>query len=80
MRHLIIDGSIGMDAIHEQLAQELHFPEYYGKNLDALYDCLTEVQEDVELEVINLEYLGRKGHVLQQTILGASLRNPRVKA
>ena len=80
MRHLIIDGSIGMDAIHELLERELSFPEYYGKNLDALYDCLTEVQEDVELEVINLEYLGRKGHVLQQTILDASLRNPRVKA
>ena len=80
MRHLILDGSIGMDAIHELLARELSFPAYYGKNLDALYDCLTEVQEDVEIEVINMEYLGRKGHALQQTILDASLSNPHITA
>ncbi len=28
---------------HEILAEELHFPEYYGANLDALEDCLGEV-------------------------------------
>lgn len=28
---------------HEYLAQMLDFPDYYGKNLDALYDCLTEL-------------------------------------
>ncbi|MBQ1848301.1 MAG: barstar family protein [Clostridia bacterium] len=27
---------------HEYIAQKLGFPDYYGKNLDALYDCLTE--------------------------------------
>ena len=29
-------------AIHDFLAKELEFPSYYGKNLDALYDVLTE--------------------------------------
>lgn len=28
---------------HEYLAQMLDFPAYYGKNLDALFDCLTEL-------------------------------------
>lgn len=28
---------------HEYLAQMLDFPDYYGKNLDALFDCLTEL-------------------------------------
>ena len=30
---------------HLYLAEMLNFPDYYGKNLDALYDCLTELGE-----------------------------------
>ena len=30
---------------HEALSQALHFPAYYGKNLDALHDCLTDLPE-----------------------------------
>ena len=30
---------------HLYLAEMLDFPDYYGKNLDALYDCLTEIRE-----------------------------------
>lgn len=30
---------------HQYLAEMLDFPEYYGKNLDALFDCLTELGE-----------------------------------
>ena len=28
-------------ATHAYLKRELHLPEYYGNNLDALWDCLT---------------------------------------
>ena len=31
----------------------LNFPDYYGKNLDALYDCLCEIE--CEIELINSE-------------------------
>ena len=41
-----------MDEIHEHLAKELNFPAYYGKNLDALYDCLTDISEETEIKVI----------------------------
>lgn len=30
---------------HLYLAEMLEFPDYYGKNLDALYDCLAELGE-----------------------------------
>ena len=30
---------------HHALAKALHFPDYYGKNLDALHDCLTDLPD-----------------------------------
>lgn len=30
---------------HEYLSEVFNFPDYYGKNLDALFDCLTELGE-----------------------------------
>ena len=32
-------------ALHEQIASSLHLPDYYGRNLDALYDLLCESPE-----------------------------------
>ncbi|MDD5922521.1 MAG: barstar family protein [Eubacteriales bacterium] len=31
------------EELHTLLSDKLGFPEYYGKNLDALYDCLTDL-------------------------------------
>ena len=50
MKQITLDGNILADAaqIHDYLKEVLNFPEYYGKNLDALYDCLTDLN-DTEL-------------------------------
>lgn len=40
---------------HLYLMQMLDFPEYYGKNMDALYDLLTEIAEPVTLRIENSE-------------------------
>jgi len=32
--------------LHDYLAQTLEFPSWYGRNLDALYDMLTDIMED----------------------------------
>ena len=36
---------IQKEEAHSYLAHMLDFPDYYGKNLDALFDCLTELGE-----------------------------------
>lgn len=35
--------------VHEFLAEELNFPDYYGKNLSALYDVLTDLCDDTRI-------------------------------
>lgn len=61
MKTVVIDCAeiTTADAFHRRLAEELSFPEDYGYNLDALFDCLTENRTDRELILNNwhkLEY------------------------
>jgi RNAse (barnase) inhibitor barstar len=44
-----LDGKLIKKEGHDYLASELNFPDYYGKNLDALYDCLCEIKCEIEL-------------------------------
>ncbi|MBQ4347538.1 MAG: barstar family protein [Firmicutes bacterium] len=67
-------------ATHEYLKDKLALPDYYGKNLDALYDLLTEpgfstqiticFKKDMELQ------LGSYGRALLDTLLDAAQKNP----
>ena len=40
---------------HRHLRRRLRLPDYYGNNLDALYDCLGDVGEPTEIELHALE-------------------------
>ena len=52
MKQITLDGNILADIaqVHDYLKEMLEFPEYYGKNLDALCDCLTDLS-DVEITI-----------------------------
>lgn len=34
---------------HEYLKEVFRFADYYGKNLDALHDCLSEIHDQTEI-------------------------------
>ena len=48
-----LDGKLIKEEGHDYLMEALNLPDYYGKNLDALYDCLCEIE--CEIELINPE-------------------------
>ena len=52
MKIVVIDGRKMTDreTTHTYLKRKLSLPEYYGRNLDALFDCLCEMN-DVQIVV-----------------------------
>ena len=44
-----LDGNLIKEQGHDYLMEALDLPDYYGKNLDALYDCLTEMEGEIDL-------------------------------
>lgn len=44
-------------ALHSALRDALSLPEYYGNNLDALSDCLTDLSEDMLFIVRDFSFL-----------------------
>ena len=70
------------ETAHDHLAKQLLSPAYYGRNLDALYDLLTEKGSGM---LLVLEHsgemtaaLGPYGDQLIQTLLDAAKSNPRL--
>ncbi len=77
----VIDGKNMTDrrAAHEEIAQVMHFPAFYGHNLDALYDMLSTFEG--KAVVINtadaLNNLGSYGCNLLKTFFDAAEQNSR---
>jgi len=71
MKTVTIDCTpiLGSADFHQQLASALSLPEYYGNNLDAMYDCLTELGQDIQLVLDNWYPLSvRLGHYAEKTL------------
>ena len=66
---------------HDYLKEIMDFPVYYGRNLDALYDCLCEMGDCV----IHLQYeqethlAGTYGERIMEVLQEAAFENPALK-
>ena len=76
----IIQGAemLTRESAHAELARALDFPEYYGANLDALWDLASTTSADAELAdgAVMLNHLGVYGCKLLQTLFEAAEENP----
>lgn len=80
MKYATIDCTLLVDekSVHDQFAQALDFPSYYGRNLDAMYDLLSSSSE-LELKLVNaraIDELFRYGDNLMLTLRDAEQANP----
>ena len=81
---VVLDGKAMVDRVtaHTHLAERLELPTYYGRNLDALYDVLTEIGEETEIVLTDpaavAEQMGKYGEALLATMQEAAEENPRL--
>ena len=57
MKEIILDGKLMEKNPHEYIKNKLNFPDYYGSNLDALYDCLGDISTKCKITIINSQNL-----------------------
>ena len=63
------------DEVHDLFAQALDFPDWYGHNLDALMDCLTDLDETA-ITLTGWRELGFPAEGFWQVFRQAATDNP----
>lgn len=81
MEKIILDGTLmtSKTAAHKYIKEQLCFPDYYGENLDALWDLLSTMKREISIYLINeaemIENLGEYGRLLEGVFQDASYEN-----
>ncbi len=84
MKIVILDGRKMIDKAvsHKYLKRKLRLPDYYGENLDALWDVLSTISEPVKIKVVNrdslYENLGSYGEAILNVFKDAAEENNNV--
>ena len=79
------DGSaiVTREQLHDALAAQLALPAYYGRTLDALHDCLTDIFEPTEIRLVHAaalaDRLGLYAEVLHDVLRDACEENQRLQ-
>ena len=70
-------------AFHAAVNKALSFADYYGKNLDALRDCLTDIFVDTQIQFENWDALenalGSYTAAIQWAMTHAAEENPSIQ-
>jgi len=80
----ILDGNkiTDKEILHDTLFHSLPLPDWYGRNLDALCDCLSDIQEKTEIRLLHEEaleiHLGHYAKALKKAIYRVCQENPRI--
>ena len=83
--NVLLDGNaiLNREMLHDTLAIGLCLPPWYGRNLDALYDCLTDVREETVVVLRDRatleEHLGGYGSRFLRLLEEVSRENPRIR-
>ncbi len=68
-----------MAEMHEILARELNFPGWYGRNLDALHDCLTAISGETRLNFLHFPSLPFPAAGLLRVLRDSENENPNLE-
>lgn len=85
MEAIYLDGCemTSRERLHEYLREQMELPEYYGENLDALYDVLSTWGRDVELYLAHADevehLLGEYGRSFIETLQDAEEESSHVR-
>jgi len=81
MKTVTLNGArmTSVETTHQYLAYMLHFPKYYGGNLDALWDVLSTMSEPILIRLMNkdklIHHLGDYAKSLLNVIFEAATVN-----
>lgn len=84
MKEIYLHPNVCQDKerLHSYLAEQFEFPGWYGSNLDALHDCLTDVRDETVLIVPDVEMLeqqlGPYARRLMRVFIAVSAENPAI--
>ena len=85
MKQVTLNGKKMTDreSAHVYIASKLGFPDYYGKNLDALADCVSEFCPDRYIRFSHYEdaekNLGEYAESLVEVFADIAEENPRIR-
>ncbi|MBE6754546.1 MAG: hypothetical protein E7559_09420 [Ruminococcaceae bacterium] len=80
--NIVLDfsGISSRKELHAYIKEAFRFPEYYGSNLDALHDCLSEISEPTEVTIYGkqalLDTFDQYGDTLLQVMRSTAHENP----